>query len=198
MAAGPSRRPLTYQLAAHRSQVVTVDEILARYGISVERHNGFLYELKRQGVLDYHSMGPSEAAAMRWPDVVVAEFHAADEYVLHEGCHLIVAPSLEAHENPVEGQRMSREEDGLLQLERALARRLPPKLRKRVIDYQSITSIDAECPPGARRSGYAEVGDWKRPTRTSWWEEGLKIAIEMGFLSAAGEPTWCRHPEFRR
>lgn len=166
---------------------MTVEEVLERYGIRVEWYPWA--GQKEKPAID--SMGPSGAAGLRWPDVVVAEEDVGVARVLHEGMHLIMAPSLEFHRAVSEA-----EEEGLLQLERAVARHLRPVERRAVIDYQAVTSLSFDhagrMARRQQRPGYAEVGDWKRPTKTWWWREGAKRAVALGLLTPDGAPTWKR------
>lgn len=165
--------------------------LLAKYGIEVEQYPWGDERGRPSGV----QWGPSGDAGLRWPSTVVAEENAGVQYVLHEGVHLIVAAKPQDIEDVPE-------EDGLLQLERVLARHLGPRERRAVIDYQFITSLgfDHVGPMSKRvlRSGYAEVGDWKRPTQSWWWREGVAKAVGLGLLTPDGRPTWKRNKEFQR
>lgn len=168
-----------------------VEELLGRYGIEVELYNIGFWDsgTHHREVLRIDKMGPSERAGLRWPDVVVADPAVGVQYILHEGVHLICATQLQDVDDVPE-------EDGLLQLERSLARYLNPKERRAVIDYQGITQVSLERTERMARkagfSGTAEVGDWKRPTQTWWWREGLAKAVGAGLLTADGRPTWKR------
>lgn len=166
---------------------MNVEDLLGRYGIRVE---WYPWGPERH-VPAVDSMGPSGSAGIRWPDVVVAEENVGVAAVLHEGMHLIFGTSLEFHRAQTET-----EDEGLLQLERSLARYLHPRERRAVIDYQSITTLGfdhvGQMCRRHQRTGYAEVGDWKRPTRTWWWREGAAKAVALGLLTPDGRPTWKR------
>jgi hypothetical protein len=167
---------------------MTVEELLGRYGIEVERFTlprAFEPRDRPAGV----KWGPSGSAGLRWPSTVVAEEDAGVQYVLHEGAHLITASKPQDVEDVAE-------EDGLMQLERAVARYLRASERRAVIDYQHITSLSFDH-VGAMfrrhpRHGYAEVGDWRRPTRSRWWRNGIARAVALGRLTPDGRPTWKR------
>lgn len=167
---------------------MTVEDLLGRYGIRVE----WFPWADEATTPSVDSWGPSGDAGIRWPDVVVAREHARVAVVLHEGMHLVCGTSLEFHRAETET-----EEEGLLQLERVVARHLRPTDRRDVIDYQSVTSLtfDLVGQMRERRNGrgrHAEVGDWKRPTRTWWWREGAAKAVALGLLTPDGRPTWKR------
>ena len=169
---------------------MTVEELLGRYGIEVELHHLDSWaDAGQREALRIDKMGPSESAGLRWPDVVVADPAVGVQYILHEGVHLITASCLQDVDDVPE-------EDGLLQLERSLARYLKPKERRAVIDYQGITALSfdhvGQMRQRCRRPGSAEVGDWKRPTQAWWWRNGQAKAINAGLLTADGRPTWKR------
>lgn len=164
---------------------MTVESLLERYGIRVERYPW--QGEHRQHAPPVDSESPAGCAGIRWPDTIVAEEDAADHYVLHEGVHLIMAPTLKFHLREEEP-----EEEGLLQLERALARYLSPMSRRGVIDWMSITMVAIEPSPSKRVP--SEVGAWKHPLRTSWWRDGKARAVQLGVLTPEGRPTWRRRP----
>lgn len=177
--------------------------MLERYGLKLVRVTlgpyGADVSLQTGERLSHVSWGPQGDAGYIWPDTVVV-LPSSDgtdpdpEYVLHEGIHLVVA----RRQSDIE---VNDEGEGLLQLERAIARYLSKADRDAVIEYQHHTAIECAYDEVefAGRGCAVMVGDLKgRETEMKWWARGVAWCKKHGLLNEHGRPTWKQMPKKRR